>query len=87
MANGNRCVKLIRFTKQTIIVLANTLSIFYRLINTLSIQPNGTTDKMHDASPESCADGADIAVGFMLNSVVLCWQSVFEVGTSCTKNI
>ena len=77
MANGNRCAKLIRFTKQTIIVLANTLS----------IQPNGTTDKMHDASPESCADGADIAVGFMLNSVVLCWQSVFEVGTSCTKNI
>ena len=40
---------------------------------------------MHDASPESCVDGADIAVGFMLNSVVLCWQSVFEVGTSCTK--
>ena len=39
---------------------------------------------MHDASPESCVDGADIAVGFMLNSVVLCWQSVFEVGTSCT---
>ena len=77
MANGNRCAKLIRFTKQTIIVLANTLS----------IQPNGTTDKMHDASPESCVDGADIAVGFMLNSVVLCWQSVFEVGTSCTKNI
>ena len=82
MANGNRCAKLIRFTKQTIIVLANTL-----FINTLSIQPNGTTDKMHDASPESCVDGADIAVGFMLNSVVLCWQSVFEVGTSCTKNI
>ena len=50
-------------------------------------KPDGTTDKMHDASPESCVDGADIAVGFMLNSVVLCWQSVFEVGTSCTKNI
>ena len=82
MANGNRCAKLIRFTKQTIIVLANT-----QFFNTLSIQPNGTTDKMHDASPESCVDGADIAVGFMLNSVVLCWQSVFEVGTSCTKNI
>ena len=55
--------------------------------NTLSIQPNGTTDKMHDASPESCVDGADIAVGFMLNSVVLYWQSVFEIGTSCKKNI
>ena len=40
---------------------------------------------MHDASPESCVDGADIAVGFMLNSVVLCWQSVFEIGTSCKK--
>ena len=35
--------------------------------------------------PESCVDGAVTAVGFMLNSVVLCWQSVFEVGTaSCT---
>ena len=73
---------LSRTIKISIIVLANTI-----FFNTLSIQPNGTTDKMHDASPESCVDGADIAVGFMLNSVVLCWQSVFEVGTSCTKNI
>ena len=40
--------------------------------------------KMHDTSPESCVDGDVTAVGFMLNSVVLCWQSVFEVGTSCT---
>ena len=45
------------------------------------------TKCMMPASPESCVGGADIAVGFMLNSVVLCWQSVFEVGTSCTKNI
>ena len=40
--------------------------------------------KMHDTSPESCVDGAVTAVGFMLNSVVLFWQSVFEVDTSCT---
>ena len=39
---------------------------------------------MYDTSPESCVDGAVTAVGFMLNSLVLCWQSVFEVGTSLT---
>ena len=39
---------------------------------------------MYDTSPESCVDGAVTAVGFMLNSSVFCWQSVFEVGTSFT---
>ena len=39
---------------------------------------------MYDTSPESCVEGAVTAVGFMLNSLVLCWQSVFEVGTSFT---
>ena len=37
--------------------------------------------KMYNTSHESCVDWAITAVGFMLNSVVLCWQSVFEVGT------
>ena len=40
--------------------------------------------KMFDTFPESCGDGAVTAVGFMLNSSVLCWQFVSEVGTSCT---
>ena len=40
--------------------------------------------KMYYTSSESCVEGAVTAVGFMLNSQVLCWQSVFEVGTSCT---
>ena len=39
---------------------------------------------MYDTSPESCADGAVTAVGFMWISVVLCWQSEFEVSRSCT---
>ena len=39
---------------------------------------------MYYTSSESCVEGAVTAVGFILNSKVLCWQSVFEVGTSCT---
>ena len=37
---------------------------------------------MCNTSHESCLDWAVTAVGFMLNSVVLCQQSVFEVGAS-----
>ena len=40
--------------------------------------------KMYDTFPESCGDWAFNSVGFMLHCLVLCWQSVFEVGTSCT---
>ena len=58
--------------KAKVCALTNYQDFNHRLANTLSIQPNRTTVKMHDASPENCVDGADIAVGFMLNSVVLC---------------
>ena len=40
--------------------------------------------KMYDTSPESCVGGAVTAVGFVSNSLALCWQSVFEVCTSYT---